>query len=77
MTALLVLLLLFTALALAAVRWGADTRVSAEWRWDREPAAPAPAPNSSPTSSPTPPPNPPRVPAPRCAESAGRGTIAA
>jgi hypothetical protein len=33
MTALLVLFLLFTALALAAVRWGADTRVSSEWRW--------------------------------------------
>jgi hypothetical protein len=33
MTALLVLLLLFTALALASVRWGADTRVSGEWRW--------------------------------------------
>ena len=33
MTALLVLFLLFAALALAAVRWGADTRVSSEWRW--------------------------------------------
>jgi hypothetical protein len=39
MTALLVLLLLFTALALAAVRWGADTRVSREWHWDDEPAS--------------------------------------
>jgi hypothetical protein len=33
MTGLLVLFLFFTALPLAAVRWGADTRQSGEWRW--------------------------------------------
>lgn len=33
MTTLLVLFVIFTALGLAAVRWGADTRVSGEWRW--------------------------------------------
>jgi hypothetical protein len=48
MTPLLVLLLLFTALALAAVRWGADSRDGRDWQPLEDPAGPPPAPRSSP-----------------------------
>jgi hypothetical protein len=33
---LVVLVLLFAALGLAAARWGADTRTSGQWRWAHE-----------------------------------------
>jgi hypothetical protein len=43
MTALLVLILLFAALAVAAVRWGADTRDGRDWQPLEDPAGPPPA----------------------------------